>query len=124
MQLQQHFFYGKNEKLKSRKEISGLFLSGKKINRAPFRVFYTFFPGTGTVKAGVGVSSRNFKRAVDRNRIKRLMRESYRLNKNHLTCSPKNNLNLFILYNSSTIHSFEEMFVSMKKILESIKCPD
>lgn len=44
------------------------------------RVFYKTVEQTG-IRAGVGVSTRVFKKAVDRNRIKRQLRESYRLQK-------------------------------------------
>jgi ribonuclease P protein component len=47
----------------------------------PVKLFYTIADDDQTIKAGVGVSARNFKKAVDRNRIKRLLRECYRLNK-------------------------------------------
>jgi ribonuclease P protein component len=47
----------------------------------PFRLLYRIEPDKGEIKAGFTVSSKNFPRAVDRNRIKRLTREGYRLQK-------------------------------------------
>lgn len=77
------FSYGKQEKLKSRKLIDQLFAGGKTFSVFPVKVFYLPVeePLDNPVKAGVGVSTRHFKKAVDRNRIKRLLRESYRLEK-------------------------------------------
>jgi ribonuclease P protein component len=81
------FTLGKQERLKSRKLIDLLFKEGKTFNSFPFRVYY-LSPNKWTVSQpnnflqfGVGVSTRNFKNATDRNRIKRLAREAYRLQK-------------------------------------------
>jgi ribonuclease P protein component len=96
------FSYQAKEKLKSRKLMDQLFAVGKSVSVFPVKAMFNEtdaaldFP----VKAGVGVSSRNFKKAVDRNRIKRLMRESYRTQKQllHFTeTAPKQKL-LFFLY--------------------------
>ncbi|GAC1399822.1 MAG: ribonuclease P protein component [Sediminibacterium sp.] len=77
------FSYHKKEKLKSRKQLDRLFTSGRSFSVFPIKVFYMPMqePADHAVKAGVGVSTRNFKKAVQRNRIKRLLRESYRLEK-------------------------------------------
>jgi ribonuclease P protein component len=77
------YSYNKKEKLKSRKLLDQLFTKGKSVSAFPLKVFYGVLPAetTETVQAGVGVSARNFTKAVDRNRIKRLLREVYRLNK-------------------------------------------
>ena len=80
--------FGKAEKLKSRKVVEELFARGKSLNVFPIRISYKFLPLPPDEKVvfqvGVSVSKRNFKRAVDRNRIKRLLREAYRLQKQEL----------------------------------------
>jgi ribonuclease P protein component len=76
--------YPKAEKLKSKKLIDTLFIEGKSVKSFPLRMVYIETPlstDAYMVQAGVSVSKRNFKLAVSRNRIKRLMRESYRLHK-------------------------------------------
>jgi len=77
------FTYNKDEKLKSRKLLQQLFATAKSFSVFPVKVFYMPLDVSlkKSVQAGVGVSARNFRKAVDRNRIKRLLRECYRLNK-------------------------------------------
>ena len=87
------FTFPKKEKLKSQKLIEKLFLEGKAVTAFPLRMLYlkTDFEDGSKIKTSVSVSKRNFKKAVDRNRIKRLLREAYRLNKpeyfNNITTS-------------------------------------
>ena len=71
--------YSKEEKLKSKKLIDALFSEGQSVAAFPLRLVYleTTFTETILAKTGVSVSKRNFKTAVQRNRIKRLLRESY-----------------------------------------------
>lgn len=119
----------KKERLKSRKEIDHLFKAGKSFPLAPFRVYYsirTASTGKETIvlQAGVGVSSRNFKKAVDRNRIKRLSREAYRLQKQPLLealSSTGKELRLFIIYTGRELPVFdivkEKMGILLKRIV-------
>ena len=74
---------GKQERLKSRKLIEKLFEEGKSIKKFPVRFVYLQIEHTSSfpVQASFSVPKRNFKKAVDRNRIKRLLREAYRLEK-------------------------------------------
>ena len=77
---------GKKERLKSRKLIGRLFEEGTSIKNFPFRLVYlsTEITSVFSVKASFSVPKRNFKKAVDRNRIKRLIREAYRLEKKNV----------------------------------------
>ncbi|AYN00977.1 ribonuclease P protein component [Chryseobacterium sp. 3008163] len=80
----ENFKYPKAEKLKKKDEITLLFEKGKWKNSGNLRIIILKnHPDllTENVKLGVSVSKRYFKKAVHRNRIKRLLRECYRLNK-------------------------------------------
>jgi ribonuclease P protein component len=80
-----NFKYPKVTKLKSKKTIDVLFTSGKSIAKYPLRLVYmpckTIETGS---KMGVSVSKKYFKKAVDRNYYKRVLREAYRQHKNIL----------------------------------------
>lgn len=80
------FTFGKPEKLKSRKLIGKLFEDGKSVKKFPVRLVYLQTEHTSDfpIQAAFSVPKRNFKRAVDRNRIKRLLREAYRHEKGSL----------------------------------------
>jgi ribonuclease P protein component len=94
------FNFRKEERLSGKKVIAGLFDSGQAFSLYPFRVFWKI-EDTGScspARIAVSVSKRYFKKAVDRNRIKRLTREAWRLNKHvlykHLE---ENNINLVLM---------------------------
>ena len=74
------FTLGKQERLKSRKLIEKLYKNGESVKAFPLRMVYLQTAHTSKFPAQVGVSvaKRNFKKAPDRNRLKRLMRETYR----------------------------------------------
>jgi ribonuclease P protein component len=79
--------FSKDERLCSQKIISGLFQPGFFISKSPFRmnILFTDLPVAGIPAQVVFVvGKKRFKRAVDRNRIKRVMRELYRLNKQRI----------------------------------------
>ncbi|WP_341214712.1 ribonuclease P protein component [uncultured Wocania sp.] len=112
--------YPKKEKLKSKKLIDQMFTEGQSISAFPLRLVYfqTTFDNNVVAKTGVSVSKRNFKTAVDRNRIKRLLRESYRLNKadffNNLTTQHA----FMILYIGKDKPKFAQVETKMKHLFE------
>src|SRR5258705_5273982 len=115
---------GKNERLKSRKRTELLFSEGKKFSITPFRIHYLFNElASPPLQFGVGVSSKNFKKAVDRNKIKRRVREAYRLQKiilHQKVKEKKGQLNVFFIYNGKDIPGFSGIFDAMKKILDKL----
>ena len=80
------FTYPKKEKLKSKTTINLLFSEGNSVSKFPLRLVYVENkePNAELMKMGVSVSKKYFKKAVDRNYFKRVLRETYRLNKHLL----------------------------------------
>jgi ribonuclease P protein component len=119
------FTLGKKERLKSRKQIDDLFLKGKSFPVFPLRVTWLFVPaGRPELQAGVTVSKRNFKKAVHRNRIKRLLREAYRLEKEALLASVNEKsirAHLFFMYVDKELTSFEVVREAMKTALKKLQ---
>ena len=125
--MAKQFTLGKNERLKSRKQIEQLFNDGQRFSISPFRIFYSFqnspAPIHQTLQAGFGASSRNFKTAVDRNRIKRLTKEAWRLQKNTLKEQLKEQnqkLNVFFIYTGKELPVYDEVYTSVKKIVSKL----
>ncbi len=79
------FTLGKEEKLKGRKLIEFLFTEGVRVKSYPIQLIFikNKFETEAPIKVGFSVPKRNVKMAVNRNRIKRLLREVYRKNKHY-----------------------------------------
>ena len=133
LSVSKQFTLGKDERLKSRKQIGKLFAEGKSFAVNPFRVYFivngqlSMVNGRSHLQFGVGVSNRNFKRAVDRNRIKRLTREAWRLQKNELNEQVKTTqkeLNVFFIYTGKELPDFttvkDKVAVALKKLAVKI----
>ncbi|HWZ21047.1 MAG TPA: ribonuclease P protein component [Cytophagaceae bacterium] len=92
--------FNREERLKSKKSIDLLFAKGKGISSNPLRLIYYQEESERTLPQVLfSVSKRNFKKAVDRNRIKRQMREIYRLNRDrHFSPEKTNTYLLAFIY--------------------------
>lgn len=126
--MTKHFTLKKQERLKSRKLIEELFSTGQRITVYPYRVFYLFKENENalvksTLQCGVGAGTRNFKKAVDRNRIKRLTREAYRLQKNELQQKMNDHthtLVLFFIYTGKELPAFNFVKEKLALILQQL----
>ena len=129
--MSKQFTLGKNERLKSRKQIEKMFADGKSFVVNPFRVYYLvngqWSMVNGFLQFGFGVSNKNFKRAVDRNRIKRLTREAWRLQNINLKEKTKTSgkqLNVFFIFIGKELPDFkivkDKVAVALKKLVDKI----
>lgn len=125
-----------NEKLKSKKFIDLLFKQGKSFHCFPFRVTYlqnepsfdlpeskSFLPAF-PIKFGISVSTKNFKKATDRNKIKRLAREAWRLQKHvayQLAKEHEMELGIFLIYTQKEILTFAEIEKAVEKLIDKLQ---
>lgn len=118
------FKYPKNERLKSKKTIDSLFSIGKSVSKYPLRlVFVESDYGMDlakhqNLKMGVSVSKKNFKKAVDRNYFKRLLRESYRLNKHILIDNIEKPFAMMFFYQTKDRLTFKEVNIKTIQLFE------
>ena len=117
--------FGKKDRLKGKKVVSKIFENPKhSIGLFPFKAFYSISASKqGESKFGVSVPKKKFKRAVDRNKIKRLIKEALRLNKTLLNkeLSKRNvALHVMILFNGGKIPSYNSVEVKIKEILKRL----
>ena len=103
--------YPNSEKLKSKNTIDLLFSEGKSVGKYPLRLVYVAadFGENVPIKMGVSVSKKYFKKAVDRNYFKRVLRETYRLNKYILLEHLGKPYAFMFLYQSKDRLSYEEI---------------
>ena len=121
MPLSTQFTYQKKDKLKSRKQTQFLFANGQSMNAFPIKLIYTIEANEpGCLQAGVGAPSRTFRKAVARNRVKRLLREGYRLERPAFmeAASIKGlRINLFFLYTDATVIAQAAIQEKIKQLL-------
>ncbi len=124
------FSLSKSERLKSKKDIDTLFLSGKAFFVFPFKVFYRQIElqtDMESVVFGISVPKKIFKRAVDRNALKRKVREIYRVNKQVLKDSlsaQKKTVHVMLVYVDKELKSTNELAPLMVDVLKKVgeKC--
>lgn len=117
--------FGKEYKLCSQKVIQSIFDEKKSVKAYPFLIHYSLLPLTSDASFQITVSApkRNFKKAHDRNRIKRLMREAIR--KNKLILEPfllenKKQVALFMIYTAREEIPYDILFKRQHSYLHSL----
>lgn len=136
------FTYQKEDKLKSRKQTQFLFSKGQSMNAFPIKLIYTIestqqlsvlLPSPpynineiierGQLQTGVGAPSRTFRKAVMRNKVKRLLREGYRMEKPTFITNAAlqgKRVNLFFLYTDSALITQKEIQEKIKQLLNRL----
>lgn len=115
---------GNSERLKRKIDIDMLFSEGKSITQFPIKLVYKLEVDQNTSsQLLVSVPKRNFKKAVDRNLLKRRLREAYRINKKEVSL-PKGRLLVGIIYLARDIRDFNEvqdrLILSLRKLNEAL----
>ena len=119
--------YPKTEKLKSKTTIDLLFSEGKSVSKYPLRLVYVpiDLEKEEQIKMGVSVSKKYFKKAVDRNYFKRVLRETYRLNKHLLLENSEKKYGFMFFYQTKDRLSYQEInektILLFQKFVTSIK---
>ncbi len=119
------------ERLKGLKTIENLFDGGQSFIAYPFRIVFlkkeTLPNDEAPVRVLISVPKKRFKKAVDRNRIKRLIREAYRLNKtdiNQFVSSQNSQILVAFQYVSNDILKFDaieqKMILALNKLMKQV----
>ncbi|MEX0275714.1 MAG: ribonuclease P protein component [Flavobacteriaceae bacterium] len=111
---------GRSEKLKGKKTIDLLFSKGRQLTAYPIKLIYMERESLENPKVQVGfaVPKKRFKKAVERNRIKRLMREAYRLNKTLVVGNSSFSFAFLFLYLGKEMPNFVQVEQSVVKSLQ------
>ena len=115
--------YPKSEKLKSKTTIDLMFREGRSVSKYPLRLVYakSTFGENPEFKMGVSVSKKYFKKAVDRNYFKRVLRETYRLNKQLLRENLQEPYSFMLLYQTKDRLSYEEINQKTVELFEKFR---
>lgn len=122
---QNYKFYA-SERLKLKKHIETLFSQGKVFSVKPIIIKYLWVnkdkENEPPTKSGFAVSKKKFKKAVQRNSIKRLMREVWRLHKPEFAEQPSDKqLHVFFIFNSQEFPDFTTVHKAMEKGIMLLK---
>lgn len=119
-----HYTFTKSERLTNVKLIESVFSSTENIKSFPvIFIHYSFdLEGTSNFQVLFSVSKRKYKRAVDRNRIKRLMRESFRLQKSlFIEALGKRKIIGAFVYTNKVVCDYPTIYGAISKIILQLK---
>lgn len=112
---------GGDHRLKSKKTIARLFREGKSIKAYPVIALVIRDETAGLLQLAVSVPKKRIPKAVDRNRIKRQIREAFRINLEKGGLTAQEPLALMLLYVDSSMPEFERLEASAKRIIRKLK---
>lgn len=121
--IHERYTLNETERLKLRKQIETLFQTGKAFSVHPIRVLFLIVPRLpgeiSPVRVGFVIPKKRRKKAVDRNRIKRLLKESWRLQKHSLYAQipESQQLHVFFVFNGKENLNFQKAFETTGKIM-------
>ena len=127
MEIAERKFFPKSSRLSLKNDIDSLFDNGQSFISYPLRIVYMSdvadTPSKSDISILVSVPKKRIKRAVKRNRIKRLIRESFRLNKNVLTDDQSlkgKRLHIALMYVCNDVLPFADIEKAMLKTFKKI----
>ncbi|WP_190277288.1 ribonuclease P protein component [Taibaiella lutea] len=124
--IQQRYTLQAIERLKLRKQIETLFQTGEAFSVFPLRIVYRLIPlsdaSASPVQVGFSIPKKRIKKAVGRNRVRRLLKEAWRLQKHPLyEAMPQNQqLHCFLIYTGEPLLTFEEAKKAVLKLQQKL----
>lgn len=119
--------FPKSEKLKSSKTIESLFSDGNTFSKYPLKVFFLEKSdplGDKNIfwknQAAFAVPKKKIKLAVNRNRIKRQLRETYRRNKHIIEANSNRKFYMLFLYLGKAKPQYAELDKAMENLLKKL----
>lgn len=124
--IQQRYTLQATERLKLRKQIETLFQAGEAFSVFPLRVVYRLVPATpasaSPVQVGFSIPKKRIRKAVGRNKVRRLLKEAWRLQKHALYEAIPENLQLhcFLIYTGEPLLTFDEAKKAVLKLQQKL----
>ena len=111
----------KDEKTLSRKSINNIYKTGQKLRSKYLTVIWiNSKPQSSKIKLVISVPKKNIKKAVDRNYLKRIIRESYKTNKPFINDLIQDPIKIIIIYNKTTLIEFNKLEIELLTLFEII----